>query len=118
MKGTRLVCLCVVLVLALPVAGGAAGHEAVYHWVLVGAPEFTDNGGDDVSLALNTQGTPYLAYSHLGAGSVMRFDGSAWVLVGSHDFAAGNALPTPSPWRWTSRAPPMSPSGTAPSGHG
>lgn len=61
------------------------------NWVYVGAKGFV--AGVYPSLAIDKNGTPYIAFDHNGA-SVMKFDGTNWVYVGANGFSAGNALYT------------------------
>ncbi|MCW5211506.1 hypothetical protein VU04_01175 [Desulfobulbus sp. TB] len=61
------------------------------NWVQIGAG-FT--GASEPSLALDSYGTPYVAYRDWGErhkGSVMRFDGTDWVQVGVAGFTADRA---------------------------
>ena len=63
------------------------------NWVNVGLPNFTPNAADDISLAIDPlNGQPYVAYMDWASSglrtSVMKFDGSNWVYVGSQFFSA------------------------------
>jgi len=66
-------------------------------WIYVGAPGFSAHGGAGdgaihTSLAIDKNGTPYVAYTELSnnfKANVMKFDGNNWVYVGSPDFSAG-----------------------------
>ncbi len=64
-------------------------------WVLVGSAGFTAGGAGHISLKFY-QGVPYVAYQDTdmmtGAmkASVMKFNGSSWVAVGSLGFSEGN----------------------------
>ncbi|HEX3040457.1 MAG TPA: Ig-like domain-containing protein [Caproiciproducens sp.] len=63
-------------------------------WKLVGNSGFSEGEADDVSLALDASGTPYVAYddngdSGSGKATVMKYDGSSWIAVGSAGFSAG-----------------------------
>ena len=67
------------------------------NWVSVGIPNFTVGGVGDLSLALNSNGTPYLAFgdgANASRASVMKYDGTSWVFVGSPGFSAGLAYTT------------------------
>lgn len=74
------------------------------NWVYVGQPGFTPNhpqpyhGAWRPSLAFNQSGTPYIAYIDITNGwrlSVMKFNGSNWVYVGTSNISGGTAdLPT------------------------
>ena len=66
-------------------------------WVPVGSPGFSAGAANNTSLALDGNGTPYVAYQDLANGfraTVMKYDGSAWVTVGSPGFSAGTAYNT------------------------
>lgn len=63
------------------------------NWVYVGLPKFTQDAADCLSLAIDPlNGEPYVAYMDWGSSglrtSVMKFDGSNWVYVGSQFFSA------------------------------
>ena len=69
-------------------------------WELVGSAGFSEGQAEDISLAIDDNGTPYLAYRDwelisLGVSTqkatVMKFDGTSWVTVGSRGFSAGDA---------------------------
>ena len=53
-------------------------------WANVGAAHFSPGRMNHIKLALDTSGTPYVAYSDEIAGRtvVMKYDGEAWVNVG------------------------------------
>ena len=70
-------------------------------WENVGQVSFSGGEVADTSLALDKNNTPYVAftlvpgpgsYSHMA--NVMKYTGSAWVLVGSADFSAGAVADT------------------------
>jgi len=66
-------------------------------WANVGSEGFTPGEADYVSLAINKQGIPYVAYSDVANGSkasVMEFNGSIWTPTGASDFSSGTALYT------------------------
>jgi len=68
-------------------------------WVPVGTQGFSAGEATFTSLALNWNGTPYVAYSDLSAtlsskATVMTFDGTNWINVGSAEFSAGQAAHT------------------------
>jgi hypothetical protein len=66
-------------------------------WINVGSAGFSAGGGSGASyqsLAFAPDGTPYVAFSDGGDGNaatVMKFDGTAWVVVGNRGFTAGAA---------------------------
>lgn len=64
------------------------------NWVPVGTRSFSDYIARRLSIAIDNTGTPYVAYSDDGGGvgsvaklSVVKFDGTAWVYVGSRKFS-------------------------------
>lgn len=69
-------------------------------WVIVGAPGFSANAAGDIFLAIDGAGVPYVVYadalstSSSGPATVMKFDGSNWVLVGSAGFSGFNVIRT------------------------
>ncbi|MEO8637675.1 MAG: Ig-like domain-containing protein [Candidatus Taylorbacteria bacterium] len=71
-------------------------------WSTVGASSgngFSDGQGDQVSLALDSTGVPYVAFSDHFSGrgnkaTVMKYNGSSWVVVGSPAFSAGQVFST------------------------
>jgi len=61
-------------------------------WSTVGVTEFTHTWSISVSIAIDGNGTPYVASSDIGDNgnaSVMKYNGSSWVNVGSADFSPG-----------------------------
>ena len=63
-------------------------------WIMVGSPGFSAGEVFFTTIAINTSGTPYVAYQDVGnsnKATVMKFNGSSWVNVGSPGFSAGNA---------------------------
>jgi len=66
-------------------------------WVTVGSPRFTAGDAWSTSLAIDTTGTPYLAYEDFGnskKATVMKFNGTDWVNVGIPGFSAGSVFQT------------------------
>ncbi len=68
-------------------------------WSVAGTAGFSLNPVQSPSMAFAPDGTPYIAYQDMGANNnwkatVMRFDGTSWVAVGTAAFTAGNALYT------------------------
>jgi len=65
-------------------------------WVYVGSQNFSAAGATYTSLAINTGGTPYVAYSdayylYSNKATVMKYNGSSWVAVGSPGLTSGTA---------------------------
>lgn len=71
-------------------------------WIYVGSPGFSQpgtGGASYLSLAFDSNGTPYVAYSDhsnlpVYKASVMKFDGTNWVYVGGTGFSASDASNT------------------------
>jgi hypothetical protein len=60
------------------------------NWDYVGAADFTEGEAYDSSLALDGNGTPYVAFldvANADKATVMKFDGNSWVTVGSAGFS-------------------------------
>ncbi len=63
-------------------------------WVNVGNEDFSVGRANQITLALNSSGVPYVAYNdgaNGGKATVMQFDGTNWVNVGNAGFSAGTA---------------------------
>ncbi|MFN8323548.1 MAG: choice-of-anchor Q domain-containing protein [Chitinophagales bacterium] len=63
-------------------------------WVNVGTPGFSADQASHQSLAIDNNGTPYVAYKDAANNdktTVMKFDGTAWVTVGNAGFSADEA---------------------------
>ncbi len=65
-------------------------------WVTVGTAGFTPNEGDNPSIIIDHSGTPYIAFTDWNAttplaGTVMKFNGTAWAYVGLEGFTPGQA---------------------------
>ncbi len=61
-------------------------------WMQVGTAGFSPSLAASTSLAIDSSGTPYIAYTDYandGKVSVMKFDGANWVQVGAAGFSAG-----------------------------
>ena len=62
-------------------------------WVSVGSPGFSGTEADNGTLAIDSNGTPYVAFVDLGTplfqATVMKYDGTSWVPVGHRGFTAG-----------------------------
>ncbi|WP_417915636.1 hypothetical protein [Candidatus Electronema sp. JM] len=93
----RVFCLAAAALLAF-LAGAAEQAQATTvgpaqaGWGQVGELSFAT--GDDLSLALDRNGTPYIAFRNSADGSkasVMRFDGTSWVQVGGGAASTGAA---------------------------
>ena len=66
-------------------------------WTPVGSPGFTPTAAGFPSLAIDTGGALYVAYTNgfmEGPVNLMKYDGSSWAAVGSPDFSAGAAQST------------------------
>ena len=66
-------------------------------WVTVGGSGFSVGEADFCTIAINTAGTPYVAFQDANAGhraTVMQFNGASWVNVGAAGFSAGPAYTT------------------------
>ena len=66
-------------------------------WTNVGNPEFSVGNASFTTFALDSNNTPYVAYSdgaNNNKATVMKFDGTNWVSVGNPGFSAGQALYT------------------------
>ncbi len=68
-------------------------------WSPIGSPGFSAGQAAWVSLALDPAGTPFVAFEDYsipsgdgGKVSVMKYNGSGWVLVGNAGFSAGRAV--------------------------
>jgi hypothetical protein len=85
------------LVLALLFASLALPAQAAGAWVTVGSAGFSAGQADTIRLALDNDGTPYVAYrdvSDMGnyQARVMKYVGGAWVTVGSEGFTTDSLL--------------------------
>jgi len=65
-------------------------------WATVGSTGFSAGDMSYACMAIGSNDTPYVAYSDFGGGSagkatVMKYNGSSWVNVGSAGFSAGRA---------------------------
>jgi len=70
-------------------------------WISVGSPGFSSGTTAFITLALDGSGTPYVAYQagflsslNTGPATVMKYNGSSWVIVGSPGFSGGGAEST------------------------
>ncbi|MFA7242204.1 MAG: Ig-like domain-containing protein, partial [Sulfuricellaceae bacterium] len=64
------------------------------NWVAVGSIGFSSAYSKYTSLAIASDGTPYVAYqdgNNNNQASVMKFDGTGWVAVGNPEFSTGSA---------------------------
>ena len=62
-------------------------------WIIVGQRGFSGNRAEDISIALDSSNTPYVAVAEAGGGNaVMKFNGSSWITVGGTGFAADGAI--------------------------
>ena len=66
-------------------------------WTTVGTAGFSGVIAYYPSIAIDTGGTPYVAfsdYTHTGKVTVMKYNGGSWTTVGSPQFTAGNSNAT------------------------
>ena len=64
------------------------------NWEQVGQAGFSAGSADPTSLAIDSSGTPYVAYqdsANSGKASMMKFNGTNWEQVGAAGFSAGAA---------------------------
>ena len=64
-------------------------------WVTVGSAGFSAGSVVYTSIAIDSGGTPYVAYQdygNQGKATVMKYNGSSWVAVGSAGFSADSAI--------------------------
>lgn len=62
-------------------------------WKTIGKPGFSAGRVSYTSIAIDSSGTPYVAYEddmNFGKASVRKYNGSSWVTVGNDVFSAGN----------------------------
>ena len=67
------------------------------NWVAVGNKGFSNGEVNNIKIALDTAGAPYVAYidvSNNNKATVMRYDGSNWVNVGSPGFSDSSVTNT------------------------
>jgi hypothetical protein len=60
------------------------------NWVNVGSAPFSAGFVDNNLLAIDNNGTPYVAYKENGKATVMQYNGSHWVAVGNTGFSSGD----------------------------
>ena len=68
----------------------AVASTAQAEWQQVGAAGFSAGEANYLSFAMDSSGTPYVAYSDGGNGgkaSVMKFNGTRWEIVGTAGFS-------------------------------
>ncbi|WP_256759572.1 S-layer homology domain-containing protein [Cohnella sp. WQ 127256] len=78
----------------LPVQQATVQAAGVYEWQAVGSAGFSAGAAVNISIALDSSGTPYVVYRDYGnsnKANVMKYNGSSWELVGSAGFSAGTA---------------------------
>ncbi len=75
-------------------ANGYAATVMYYNgtsWVNLGSPGFTSSAAYEPSFAIDSGGTPYIAYyDDSNKASVMKFNGSVWEQVGAPAFSEGS----------------------------
>ncbi len=72
-------------------------HTHAQTWTPVGSPGFTPTAAGFTSLAIDTGGALYIAYTNgfvEGPVNVMKYNGTSWAAIGSPDFSAGTAQNT------------------------
>ena len=65
-------------------------------WVVVGTAGFSEGGPHYISVAIDSNRTPYVAFKDIGfaaanKATVMKFNGKSWELVGNRGFSTGGA---------------------------
>ncbi len=63
------------------------------NWISVGTLGFSSNPAEDISFSIDSNNTPYIAYAkdsaiNMSSISVMKFDGTSWIYVGTQNFSA------------------------------
>ncbi len=69
---------------AFTACGGGGGGNGP-SWKVVGNAKFTEHQANDIRIAIDSKGTPYLAYSANTDGAkpvVIKFNGTAWEMLG------------------------------------
>src|SRR4051794_15548432 len=73
--------------------GSSSSFTPGVGWTLRGAPAFSSGTATEPAIAIDpATGYPWVYFSDVsvgGRGTVMKFDGSAWVLVGIKGFTVG-----------------------------
>lgn len=64
------------------------------NWVLVGTEKFSDGNARSTSIQISSDNIPYVAFQDWGGSSaqtasVMKFNGTAWIYVGTRQFSSG-----------------------------
>ena len=77
------VAVCTVLILAACKNPAAPEEEEPKEWVLVGQAGFSEGAAEDLSLAFDSSGIPYIGYFDevLGLIMLLTFDGTAWTAI-------------------------------------
>ncbi|WP_439883452.1 HYR domain-containing protein [Pontibacter sp. MBLB2868] len=73
---------------------GQSWGQTSGRWMPVGTAGFSAGSATHTSIALDPNGTPYVAYRDGGnsnRATVMKYDGTAWVTVGAAGFSLGEA---------------------------
>jgi hypothetical protein len=89
-----------VTITAIAVASGYSNSDAAqgtFHnvgWQLVGDVGFSDGEVSYVSIAVNSEGTPYVAYRDASTtkATVKYYDGSSWITLGGTGLSSGSAF--------------------------
>jgi hypothetical protein len=80
----------------LPVQQSTVQAADYMEWKSVGTEGFATAGSNGLSMAIDSEDTPYVVYSNnsypsTGKASVMRYNRTNWELVGNSEFSAGTA---------------------------
>ncbi len=91
--------LCLVVALLQACTASTVLNEAkllitqASRWSVLGVEDFTGGSAENLSLALDPSGNPYLAFEDGAQGNkitVMKYSGGSWAAVGSPGFASGS----------------------------
>ena len=97
MKKLFYILLLLILVVACTQQGWAQSSPTNYAWKYVGNAGFSAGGADYTSLAFNPSGDLYITYEDIENQrkiSVMKFNGTNWIYIGTPGFSRSWALYT------------------------